>query len=588
MESASSRDSRLMGKRTGFDKGQDTGASRRGEAVSRRTQVGGGPGGSLNFSANHVRIGINVDGSMTKGQLMRAMYERVGTPFVRLFSTSRGYTALLSESDAVKFTGQDSINKLRGMGVSIVLPPDHRARRSIFVRGLDETAGSHPPAETVSEIEGENDWARDKIDQVVKIKNYTHVMKVIFKDCETADKAVRDGFLMFSMRVAPDQIKKEVFVPLRTCFTCYKFESHSTYECPEKDKTPKCSECAAVGHTWRSCSSSFKCCLNCGGPHRTLAMACPVKKGFIEKKRRSMNTAAPSTGGPTYAAMASAAGPSAGHALTREECCKIATCVEFAKQYSVSHEVNYERVLNATLRENDLPGIKIPKEFGGLDQELREGLGRGDRQPSLLSVAGSYISDTIQDQATHLGAGPVESSDGVAVEMREISGEKLGRKQKKSGLSPVAGSSVDAARKRVSTGTGVIPKLSKEKPRIVVRTRELRVAPLSDGEKHVTSGELGLKLYFSETDYTLSPGWSLLLEMIRTGRCKYKFSSMEYSEEQVVQLLDRRLVQISRDDILIEDISSFRKIHRGRESPRTPPKAKRRPSRGASPALQIP
>ena len=47
----------------------------------------------------------------------------------------------------------------------------------------------------------------------------------------------------------------------------------------------RCSECSAVGHRWTECKSQVKKCLNCQGPHRTLAMACPKKKEAIKNKR---------------------------------------------------------------------------------------------------------------------------------------------------------------------------------------------------------------------------------------------------------------------------------------------------------------
>ena len=46
-----------------------------------------------------------------------------------------------------------------------------------------------------------------------------------------------------------------------------------------------CSECAQEGHKWTECKSEVKKCLNCGGGHRTLAMACPIKKEKIREKK---------------------------------------------------------------------------------------------------------------------------------------------------------------------------------------------------------------------------------------------------------------------------------------------------------------
>ena len=48
-----------------------------------------------------------------------------------------------------------------------------------------------------------------------------------------------------------------------------------------------CSECGGDDHKWTECRNENKKCLNCGGPHRTLAMACPVKKEKIREKRQA-------------------------------------------------------------------------------------------------------------------------------------------------------------------------------------------------------------------------------------------------------------------------------------------------------------
>ena len=93
---------------------------------------------------------------------------------------------------------------------------------------------------------------------------------------------------MFYMFVSPSQISADDFINILTCFKCYAFEDHPTKECQVTDT--RCSECAATGHRWNECQSTTKKCLNCSGPHRTLAMACPIKKEAVKKKREANET----------------------------------------------------------------------------------------------------------------------------------------------------------------------------------------------------------------------------------------------------------------------------------------------------------
>ena len=64
-----------------------------------------------------------------------------------------------------------------------------------------------------------------------------------------------------------------------------------------------CSECAG-NHSFKECTSRIKKCLNCHGPHRTMAMACPLKKEIIKRKRREEDEKKETTEERTYAKVA--------------------------------------------------------------------------------------------------------------------------------------------------------------------------------------------------------------------------------------------------------------------------------------------
>ena len=86
----------------------------------------------------------------------------------------------------------------------------------------------------------------------------------------------QNGFHCFNTKIASHQLEKEEFTDILICFNCYKLEDHTSANCPTKEITV-CSECTR-NHIFKECSSEFKKCLNCGGPHLTMAMACPKKE----------------------------------------------------------------------------------------------------------------------------------------------------------------------------------------------------------------------------------------------------------------------------------------------------------------------
>ena len=62
----------------------------------------------------------------------------------------------------------------------MTVPPEVRANRSVFVRRVMPHVGSRPANELKEEIEQQQDWA--KINEITKIKDYTHVFKIEFLD----------------------------------------------------------------------------------------------------------------------------------------------------------------------------------------------------------------------------------------------------------------------------------------------------------------------------------------------------------------------------------------------------------------------
>ncbi|KAF9756170.1 hypothetical protein NGRA_3295 [Nosema granulosis] len=98
-----------------------------------------------------------------------------------------------------------------------------------------------------------------------------------------ANRVIENGFLLFHCKITPSQIKREEYIDILMCFKCYKIENHTTKDCPTPDIVV-CSECTG-DHDYRNCPSLTKKCINCKGPHRTMAMSCPAKKEAIKGKK---------------------------------------------------------------------------------------------------------------------------------------------------------------------------------------------------------------------------------------------------------------------------------------------------------------
>lgn len=221
-----------------------------------------------------------------KNKIFETTFAKLNAPLTRLTPISTGFYAVSDNEQAIdKLLTPTAIQKLREVNLSPVIPPELRSKRTIFARQLDSHAGQHSPQEIETELIKNQPWLAGI--EIVKIKEYTHVLKIICPDTSIANRILENGFNFFNTRVTPQQCEPEKFVHLLICYKCYEIESHPTKDC--KITTIVCSECAQEGHTFRSCQSSTKACVNCTAPynnHRTLAASCPYRKQKIAEKEK--------------------------------------------------------------------------------------------------------------------------------------------------------------------------------------------------------------------------------------------------------------------------------------------------------------
>ena len=220
----------------------------------------------------------------------------------RLIDSRTGYVALChSEKDVDTILSGGSTRSLKEIGLEPRMPPEIVAQRSVICRRIDPFVGTHTATEIKNEIKIRQEWC--DISEIIKFGNNTHVFKIIFTDTTMAQKAQEQGLVCFNMRISPEQIQRETFVNIMICFKCYEMETHVTSNCLKKDHKI-CSECADTSHIWKDCNSSIKKYINCNGPHRTMAMACPLRKKILKEKDELERKKQSDKGLQTYAQVA--------------------------------------------------------------------------------------------------------------------------------------------------------------------------------------------------------------------------------------------------------------------------------------------
>ena len=121
-----------------------------------------------------------------------------------------------------------------------VLPPAILAKRTIFVRQVDSTVGGRTANDIRDELVRLQPWL--KIIEITKIKDYTHVFKIICSDSDSTTRLLTDGLKAFNTRITPNQMIQETYTDILICYNCYEYETRAAKDCTKT--TFICSECA--------------------------------------------------------------------------------------------------------------------------------------------------------------------------------------------------------------------------------------------------------------------------------------------------------------------------------------------------------
>ncbi|KAK4328010.1 hypothetical protein Pmani_001484 [Petrolisthes manimaculis] len=240
----------------------------------------------------------------TKQKLLEAL-ANTNINICNLISTHDGgiVAVTANDNDADTLLNYNNVQQLNKAGFDPMLPPEVKSRRTVICQRVDELIYEHSKNDIEDEIQTKNDWAKVKnAFKFPRTDRNQYTIKIEFEDASMAAKAENDGIRLFNMSIANHQIKREKYTPITTCMRCYKIELHPTSQCPLPTTHQICSECGGQDHTWKTCTNTQKCCLNCGQSHRTLAMSCPNRKEAIKIKERSQQQQQTTRG--TYAQVA--------------------------------------------------------------------------------------------------------------------------------------------------------------------------------------------------------------------------------------------------------------------------------------------
>lgn len=240
--------------------------------------------------------------------------------------------------------------------------------------------GHHTKQQLQAEIQRCNQHLR--VAEVYKFGVHTHVFKIEFTTTEMARTVLERGLLVFHMRITPSQIKQEENEDVLMCFKCYQLESHTTRECPSPNIVI-CSECSGP-HNFKNCNETFKKCINCDGPHRTMAMSCPVKKEKIKNKRVTKEEEKKQKEATTYAGLVKKTVESVQQQHAERDI-SIALSTAGIRAYIMildTHMTNmikpgtYSTRLNQTLKNNEIEPINFGDEPDSVELFKSENIGK--------------------------------------------------------------------------------------------------------------------------------------------------------------------------------------------------------------------
>lgn len=479
-------------------------------------------------------------------KVIELAYGKFNVPFTRIFTTNEGFKVICrNENDADKILGMEARNELEKLGLQIVMPPEMKARRSLILKQLDTIIGSNSAEDIKEEIERENPWM--KIEEVIKIKNYTHILKLRTEETSMVEKASKQGILAYNMAISPSQIEQETYIHIITCFNCYQMEDHLTKDCPYSN-LKICSECSELGHTYRECKNTAKGCINCKNygqqyNHRTLAMSCPLRKKIIKEKTDEQKTTVANQEQSTYAAIAKRAvaevkntGKLTQINLSETKHTKILISIMHAHVMNMCNPGTYQTELNRMLQKNELPMMWFPDNPDS-----------GNLLGATYTTQENNTEETAEDQN--------ETDTESTITDNTPTTEKSNRDPR-------------LESRKIHQETGTIPKArgrNQSRSRATNEQTSEQFHTPKEAEYPVSASEIGLKIHLTGKNIvpTMDPHVEYVVDQIHQGSYKWTYTDTRHDEESIKRLLTLKEIRITKQDFKRVDEGSFRKIRNG-------------------------
>lgn len=358
------------------------------------------------------KILLRAKGEIPQKQVVfTTILREINSPLTGLKPVRNGYIAFMErEEDLDKLLTKKAQNELQKIGLETKVPPKIKCQRSLICRQIDSYVGEHTSEELLIEINRNN---KNKAIEIIKFKEYTHLFKIEFQTTEMAIAAKTNGLLCFNTRITPAQMEQERHTDVLMCFSCYQIENHTTSNCPTP-QIVKCSECSG-DHFYRECNSERKKCLNCNGSHRTMAMACPVKKEAIKKKREEEDRKRKEKEEMPLAKIVQKTANEIGKkteervmsSVLGEAGLRALIMVMDAHVHNIIEPGSYNIRLNKTLKENNIDPINLPKDSiksekllqtNIITEKLKEQFQETEKSPKRKKSRGQDMQEEIRRQ----------------------------------------------------------------------------------------------------------------------------------------------------------------------------------------------
>ena len=246
-----------------------------------------------------------------------------------------------------------------------IVPPKIRAQRTVILKKVNEIISTYEEEEIKNEIlqsRNQSEWM--KIEKVTKFGTKSTLIKIEFSDVSMADRALRDGVVMFHLLHPSVYCEREFFHEILTCMRCYEVESHRSGHCPKGRDYKICSECSQEGHRFDKCpNKQQKKCLLCQQDgHNAISFKCPRRRAIVkqeyEKFKNPIKISYSQATNPNKTPTTTTQTP-IGPQLTREDYGQMFMCMTNAHMHNLVNPGTYNKTLNEALLRNHLPSVQL-------------------------------------------------------------------------------------------------------------------------------------------------------------------------------------------------------------------------------------